>query len=116
MFKASLSLHRIAGKRPGLFPSGSFNQLNFYTCFITFHSCKSSNIPGGKECEIPQRFLNGILGWVIPRKDPPKQKDVLELLAKRDAKFYDILKRLTSGQVSIQCCLAWREEKRFGLR
>lgn len=48
-----------------------------------------------------------------PKGDPPKQKDGLELLAKREAKFTDILKTFTSGQVSIQCCVTWREEKKI---
>lgn len=53
---------RIGGKSPLLLPSASFHQLPLQVCFIIFHSFKSSNIPRAKECEIPWRFSNGILG------------------------------------------------------
>lgn len=43
---------------------------------------------------------------VHPKGDPPKQKDGLELSAKREAKFSDILKTFRSGQASIQWCFS----------
>lgn len=55
-------------KEPSIAPFWFISSASFIG--LLFFSFKCSNIPRAKECEIPWRFSNGILGWVITRNFP----------------------------------------------